>query len=265
MTLEPGDLVFTGTPGKYVPVKETVRGFKMILDGELDLTFMAADQPKEGIEYEVLFVDPFVLVALPDDVGDGPVPVDALRGRALIGQTDNLCQRRVDDNLRACGLEPDYVFRANDNAAVIGMVRANVGMAVMPMPAVAPDYPRLAIPDLDPPVPPPRASIGWRPGRTLSTCNNRTNPTRATPRTSGRSALGAGQPRSRGQTRRPSWRSASTQESTSSANAAFRSAHSAAFTVTARTPVRAPRQAKRARSAARRRRGGLERLRADAA
>src|SRR5207253_9365537 len=24
--------VFTGTPGKYVPVKETVRGFKMILD-----------------------------------------------------------------------------------------------------------------------------------------------------------------------------------------------------------------------------------------
>ena len=28
--------VFTGTPGKYVPVKETVRGFKMILSGELD-------------------------------------------------------------------------------------------------------------------------------------------------------------------------------------------------------------------------------------
>ena len=28
--------VFTGTPGKYVPVKDTVRGFKMILDGELD-------------------------------------------------------------------------------------------------------------------------------------------------------------------------------------------------------------------------------------
>src|SRR5476651_1980880 len=28
--------VFTGTPGKYVPVKEPVRGFKMILDGQLD-------------------------------------------------------------------------------------------------------------------------------------------------------------------------------------------------------------------------------------
>ncbi len=28
--------VFTGTPGKYVPIKETVRGFKEILDGKHD-------------------------------------------------------------------------------------------------------------------------------------------------------------------------------------------------------------------------------------
>ena len=27
---------FTGMPGKYVPLKETLRGFKMILDGECD-------------------------------------------------------------------------------------------------------------------------------------------------------------------------------------------------------------------------------------
>ncbi len=27
---------FTGIPGKYVPIKETIKGFKMILDGELD-------------------------------------------------------------------------------------------------------------------------------------------------------------------------------------------------------------------------------------
>ena len=27
---------FTGLPGKYVPLKETIRGFKMILDGECD-------------------------------------------------------------------------------------------------------------------------------------------------------------------------------------------------------------------------------------
>ena len=28
--------VFTGSKGKYVPLKETIRGFKMIVDGECD-------------------------------------------------------------------------------------------------------------------------------------------------------------------------------------------------------------------------------------
>ena len=28
--------VFTGSPGKYVPLKETIRGFKGILEGEYD-------------------------------------------------------------------------------------------------------------------------------------------------------------------------------------------------------------------------------------
>ncbi len=28
--------VFTGTPGKYVPLKETIRGFKEIADGKYD-------------------------------------------------------------------------------------------------------------------------------------------------------------------------------------------------------------------------------------
>ena len=28
--------VFTGSPGKYVPLKETIRGFKMIIAGECD-------------------------------------------------------------------------------------------------------------------------------------------------------------------------------------------------------------------------------------
>ena len=28
--------VFTGVAGQYVPVKDTIRGFKMILDGEFD-------------------------------------------------------------------------------------------------------------------------------------------------------------------------------------------------------------------------------------
>ena len=45
--------VFTGSPGKYVPVKDTVRGFKMILDGELDSVPEGDFYMKGGID-EVL-------------------------------------------------------------------------------------------------------------------------------------------------------------------------------------------------------------------
>jgi len=41
---------FTGTPGKYVKVDDTVRGFKMILDGELDHLPEGAFLYKGGIE-----------------------------------------------------------------------------------------------------------------------------------------------------------------------------------------------------------------------
>ena len=45
--------VFTGSPGKYVPVKDTVRGFKMILDGKLDDVAEGDFYMKGGID-EVL-------------------------------------------------------------------------------------------------------------------------------------------------------------------------------------------------------------------
>ena len=42
--------VFTGAPGKYVSVKDTVRGFKMILDGELDQVAEGDFYMKGGID-----------------------------------------------------------------------------------------------------------------------------------------------------------------------------------------------------------------------
>jgi F-type H+-transporting ATPase subunit beta len=45
---------FTGLPGKYVPVKETVRGFKEILEGKWDhlpeLAFMMVGTIDEAVE-----------------------------------------------------------------------------------------------------------------------------------------------------------------------------------------------------------------------
>ncbi len=45
--------MFTGAPGKYVPVKDTIRGFKMILSGELDGVAEGDFYMKGGID-EVL-------------------------------------------------------------------------------------------------------------------------------------------------------------------------------------------------------------------
>jgi F-type H+-transporting ATPase subunit beta len=42
--------VFTGAPGKYVPVKDTIRGFKMILSGELDQVAEGDFYMKGGID-----------------------------------------------------------------------------------------------------------------------------------------------------------------------------------------------------------------------
>jgi F-type H+-transporting ATPase subunit beta len=47
--------IFTGTAGKIVPVRDTIRGFKMILDGELDHVAEGDFYMKGGID-EVLAV-----------------------------------------------------------------------------------------------------------------------------------------------------------------------------------------------------------------
>lgn len=140
---------------------------RMLIDGEVELSFLVGKPPPE-VERVELFVDPFVVVALPGNGAQGLLPTAQLAGTPLIGQQDNACQRRVDDGLHAAGVTPDYVFRTNDNSAAMAMVRAGVGMAVLPLLAVEQDDPRMVILALDPPIPPRHVSIGWRRGRTLS-------------------------------------------------------------------------------------------------
>jgi DNA-binding transcriptional LysR family regulator len=70
--------------------------------------------------------------------------------------------------LRSAGLDPSYVFRTNDNGTVAAMVRAGMGVAVMPLLCTEPEDPRTELHPLDPPIPGRRVSIAWRAGRTLS-------------------------------------------------------------------------------------------------
>ena len=138
-----------------------------VLAGRLDLTFLTTAPPAR-LDAVDLFVDPFVVVARPSDVGDGPVPADVLASVPLIGQHDNACQRLLDDGLRGIGVPAEYVFRTSDNSAVTSMVRAGMGLAVLPRLAVDAEDPRTVVRDVDPPLPHRHVHLAWPSGRTLS-------------------------------------------------------------------------------------------------
>lgn len=137
-----------------------------LLADEIDLTFVIGHPDHDGIEAVELVVDPFVLVS-PASEQHRVVPLASLGGAPLIGQSPCYCQLLIDDCLRAHGVEPDYVFRSNDNAAVQAMVRAGMGRAILPFLAVDANDPGVSVSALDPDVPPRVITIARRRGRTL--------------------------------------------------------------------------------------------------
>ena len=137
-----------------------------LADGELDVSFLVGDI-EDQFESRELLSDPFVLLAPVGELPAGKVKIASLGGRTFIGQQDNSCQRLNEAGLRAAGVEPDYVFRTNDNGAVAAMVRAGMGLAVLPRLCIDPGDDRLTTHELDPGLPNRVISIGWRRGRTL--------------------------------------------------------------------------------------------------
>ncbi len=140
-----------------------------VLAGDLDLTFLVNGDAPALQRIDVL-VDPYVVLARAGDVGPGAIGVQRLAAGPLIGQVASTCQDDIDDKLRAAGCDPDYVFRSADNGVVISMVRAGLGLALLPRLAVLDelDDPRLAIRTLDPPIPARVLRLAWRRDRELS-------------------------------------------------------------------------------------------------
>lgn len=137
-----------------------------LLADELDLSFLIGMPDHDDLEAVELLVDPFVLVSTNDQAGPS-VPTASLDGQPMIGQAPCSCQLMIDDCLRQSGVEPDYVFRSNDNSAVQAMVRAGMGRAILPYLAVDPHGAGLTISALDPPIPPRVVVLARRRGRTL--------------------------------------------------------------------------------------------------
>jgi DNA-binding transcriptional LysR family regulator len=153
-----------------------IRAFESDLDheleealerGELDVSFVVAELAGP-YERRHLFDDPFVVVARPGQFPDGPVALDDLADEPMVGQHANSCQLMNEAGLRAAGLEPHYVFRTNDNGTVAAMVRAGMGIAVMPLLCVEPEDPRIALHPIAPAMPSRSISLAWRADRSMS-------------------------------------------------------------------------------------------------
>lgn len=135
--------------------------------GELDVSFLVGEWPGEYGQRHLLD-DPFVVLTRPGQFPPGPLSLDQISNEPMIGQHPNSCQLMNEAGLRAAGLEPNYVFRSNDNGTVAAMVRAGMGVAVLPLLCVESGDPRIELHEIDPPMPDRSISIAWRATRTLS-------------------------------------------------------------------------------------------------
>jgi DNA-binding transcriptional LysR family regulator len=152
-----------------IRVFEEESAIERLQAGELDLAFWVGQL--DGTDSVTLLDDPFVLVARRDDFPEGPVHLKRLDGVQMVAFPPTLCDGgRVDASIAAAGVNPVVVFRTQDNGAVLSMVRAGMGSAIMPRLAVdiKPDDPDLCMHQLKPKIQPRKISVMWQTGRTLS-------------------------------------------------------------------------------------------------
>jgi len=97
----------------------------------LDLVFFDGRVDGE-VEHLKLLDDPYVLVARRGAFATGPVPLTRLDGEPIVAYPPICDQPRVEREMARHGLRPRIVFRTAGNEAVLSMVRAGLGVAVLP-------------------------------------------------------------------------------------------------------------------------------------
>jgi DNA-binding transcriptional LysR family regulator len=139
--------------------------FELVERGELELSF--ADMPLHPGPFESieLLDDPYVLLVAADSplAQATSVGLDELAGLPLIGHWTCRVLPRVEAELRARGLEPNFVFRSDIISTVQALVGAGVGSAIIPRLGVDPADERTAVVELAKAVPvqPRVISLFW--------------------------------------------------------------------------------------------------------
>ncbi|MGW4400083.1 LysR family transcriptional regulator [Amycolatopsis nivea] len=144
--------------------------------GELDLLFHDG-LISEDTEHVLLMEDPYLAVAPPGALPAGPVPARELDGKPMVAWPSTCDQPRLEQSLADAGARPRIVFRSAGSETILSMVRAGMGLAVLPWLAIhqvvcrdcgaihGPEgWPDLRVHDLDP-TPARSIYLHWPRGR----------------------------------------------------------------------------------------------------
>ena len=158
-------------PGLEVQLDERQEEDELVdglLSRRLDVSFLARKHDDPRLRVVPLLQDPFVVVMRSDAKTRRArlEPLD-LVGQPLVSETLSSCTTTIESGLRTHGVEPNVVFRTQDNTAVQAMVRSGIGQAVMPALAVDANDPQIRIAHLDPPITPRYVSVAVLANRNL--------------------------------------------------------------------------------------------------
>jgi DNA-binding transcriptional LysR family regulator len=130
--------------------------------GRLDLTFGSLPLPDGPFEAVELVRDPWQLLAAVGSRASripANAPLRTIAAQRLIGFRSSGSTEAIERLMRSRGHEPQFVFRSEDNATVQAMAGAGLGVALMPVLAVAPGDPSIVVIPTD--LPPRRVALIW--------------------------------------------------------------------------------------------------------
>jgi DNA-binding transcriptional LysR family regulator len=130
--------------------------------GHLDVTFAMLPLAQGPFDHTELLRDPYVLVIPRDGTIEANIAeLDDLGRIPLIAYRNCRSSPLAEGYLRSQGIEPQVVFRSDDNSAVQALVRAGLGAALSPRLAVDLDDPGVEVLELDGLIPPRLLALVW--------------------------------------------------------------------------------------------------------
>jgi len=130
--------------------------------GAVDISFATLPVPPGPFEAVELVRDPYVLVtAAGSPFASTPAnpSLDVIGAQRLIGFKTCGSTRTLEEHLRSHGIEPNFVFRSEDNSTVQAMAAAGLGTAIVPLLAADPSDPSVVLIPTD--LPPRRIALIW--------------------------------------------------------------------------------------------------------